>query len=951
MRSLLPSSPRASGPSRWSALAASLVVACLTAYATPLRAQETGAIAGTIVTTDQQPLAGARVEAFAVDAPVTLAARSERGTFRFDQLAPGRYRVRVSRIGFAQREDTVAVVAGRTAELRVVMTPVATQLNQVTTTASRRTEKILDAPASVSVVPAEEIAERPALTVMDNVRGVPGVDVAQAGLIQSAIVTRGFNNVFSGTLLTLVDNRFASVPSLRVNVPYLFTASSEDIERIEVLLGPAAALYGPNSANGVLHIITKSPFTSQGTTLTLDGGERGVMRVAGRHAGVATGALGFKLTGEYMRGNDWRFEDPAEPARFPNTPNTPRARVGQANRRDFDVERYGGEARLDWRLNDNTEWINTYGVARAGNSVELTGANGAAQVRDWTIQSLQSRLRSGRVFAQLFANLSDAGNEDSTDLGGTYILRTGQPIVDRSRTLGAQLQHSTDVGRRNSVVYGLDYILTNPRTGGTINGRNEDDDNVSEVGGYLQSTTRITPWWDLLLAARLDQHSRLEGTFFSPRAAVVFKPATDQSVRLTFNRAYSTPANFSFFLDLLQAGNIGGLPFNVRAVGVPESGFRFRRDCPGGAGSLCMRSPFTPGAAGGPGAFVPANAAAFYPAALQVAELGGLRNALIAGGLSPQAADATIARLRTFNAPAANVGTDLTYITNRTTVAPGDVRDLERLKASFTNVLELGYKGTVGQRLFLAADAWYQRRENFITPAVNFTPNTLLNGATLAPALVAHLTPVLGAQGAAAVAPVVAGALARIPLGTVVPDSRVTTNGDIAFTYRTIEKAINLRGADLSFDWLLTDALNMLGTYSWVSDVVFPEIESGQRPLTLNAPDHKASLAFRYNYLQRKVTGELRARYQNTFPVNSAVFVTGVALPDPDSPPGTTYEYQQPPTATFLDAQVAWRGSFGGNRSMLFSLGATNLLDHRVPLFAGVPAIGRLVMTRLQFTL
>ena len=934
------------GASRYSTLAASVVLACLTASATALRAQETGAIAGTIVTADQQPLAGARVEAFSAGRPVARVAGSERGTFHVGPFAPGRYRILVSRIGYTQHEDTVAIAAGETAQLRVVMIAVATQLNQVTTTVSRRTEKILDAPASVSVVNAEEIAERPALTVMDNVRGVPGVDVAQAGLIQSAIVARGFNNVFSGTLLTLVDNRFASVPSLRVNVPYLFTASNEDIERIEVLLGPAAALYGPNSANGVLHIITKSPFTSRGSTVTLDGGERGVMRVAARHAGVASSALGFKLTGEYMRGKDWQFNDPGEPTVFPNTPNTPRARVGQPNRRDFDIERYGGEARLDWRLNDKTEWINTYGVAHAGNSVELTGANGAAQIKDWTIQSVQSRLRSGQLFAQLFANLSNAGNEDSTDLDGTYILRTGQPIVDRSRTLGAQLQHAADFGTRNSVVYGLDYIFTNPRTGGTINGRNEDDDNVREVGGYFQSTSRLTPQWDVLLAARLDQHSRLEGTFISPRAAVVFKPAVDQSVRLTFNRAYSTPANFSFFLDLLQAGNVGGLPFNVRAVGVPESGFRFRRNCAGGVGSLCMRSPFTPPAGGGSGAFVPANAAAFYPAALQVAELGGLRNSLIAAGLSPAAADATIARLRTFNAVSANVGTNLTYITNRTTVAPENVRDLERLKASFTNVLELGYKGTVGQRLFLAADAWVQRRENFITPAANFTPNALLNGPTLVPALIAHLTPVLGAQGAAQVGTLVGTGLAGIPLGTVVPDSRVTTNGDIAFTYQTIEKAINLHGADVAFDFLLTDALTMLGTYSWVSDVIFPEIESGQRPLTLNAPDHKASLAFRYNYLRRKVTGELRGRYQNTFPVNSGVFVTGVPL----GPPGNTYEYRQPPTASFLDAQVTWRGSFGSSRGMLFSLGATNLLDNKVPLFAGVPDIGRLAMTRLQFT-
>jgi outer membrane receptor for ferrienterochelin and colicins len=917
------------------------------AVASTTRAQQPesatqGSIVGTIVTSDQQPLAGARVEARSGTRVIGRANATQGGSFRIDRLPAGSYTVLVSRLGYAPRTETATVTSGASFTVAFIMTPTATQLTEVTTTVSRRQEKILDAPASVSVVTTEQVAERPALSVMDNVRTLPGVDVAQGGLVQSAIVARGFNNVFSGTMLTLIDNRIASVPSLRVNVPFLFTASNEDIERIEVLLGPAAALYGPNSANGVLHIITKSPFTSQGSTLTLDAGERSVVRLAGRHAGVVNDDVGFKLTGEFMRGRDWEFDDPAEPNLFPNTPNTPAARVGQPNVRDFDIERYGGEARLDWRIAENTEWINTYGLANGGNTVELTGANGAGQVRNWRVQSLQSRLRSGRLFAQVFANLNDAGNRDSADLSGTYILRTGQPIVDKSRVLSAQVQHSSEVARLTSLVYGVDYTFTNPRTGNTINGRYEDDDNTSEIGGYAQSTTRLDPKWDLLLAARLDQHNRMDGTFFSPRAAVVFKPSEENSIRLTFNRAYSTPANFSFFLDLLQAANISGLPYNARAVGIVD-GFQFRRNCTGGAGSLCMRSPFTPAAAGGASTFVPANAAGYYPAALQVAVAGGLRAGLIAAGLPAAAADATIARLGTFNAPAGNVGTRLTYITNGTTVAPEQVVDLERLKPSYTNMLELGYKGALGKKFFLAADVWYQRRDNFTTAAQNFTPNALLDGPTLAAALATHLQPVLG-PSAPTVAASVATSLARIPLGTVVPDSRVTTNGDIAFTYRSVDKSINLSGADVAFDYALTADFSASGTYSWVSETAF-DIEPGQPPLTLNSPDHKASLSFRHSYSPLNLSTEIRGRYQNTFPVNSAVFVTGTELTAPD---GSKYRYAQPPTATFLDAQVSIKLPQVA-QGALFSLGATNLLNNKVVMFAGVPEIGRLIMSRLQF--
>jgi len=911
-------------------------------------AQATGSISGTVLSPATGPISGAQVQALLGGRTAGTAVSGESGTFRIDGLAAGRYTIQVRSLGYSVFRDTVNVSAGQTAQMTIALTRSVLQLDQVVTTVSRAEQSAMEAPASVNVVSAEQIEERPALTPIDNLRSVPGIDISQGGLVQSNVVTRGFNNAFSGALLTLIDYRFASVPSLRVNVPLLFSTPNEDIERVEVLLGPAAALYGPNSANGVLHIITKSPFESQGTTMTLDAGERSVIRGAMRHAGTFSPSVGYKISGEYMQGEEWEFHDPAEPALFPNTPNTPAPRVGQPNVRDFDVQKFGGEARIDWRIADGTEWINSYGLSHAGSAIELTGANGTAQVNGWTIHTLQSRLRSGRFFAQAFANLSDAGNDDSDDLGGTYLLRTGQPIVDQSRTFAAQVQHGFNLGDAQAFTYGVDFISTNPRTGGTINGRNEDDDDVSEIGGYIQSETALSPMWDLHLAARVDQHSRLDGTFFSPRAALVFKPSEMHNLRFTYNRAFSTPANFSFFLDLLQAANIGGLPYNVRALGVPEDGFQFRRDCAGGVGSLCMRSPFTPG-----NDYMPANAAPLYPAALQVAIAGGLRDGLAAQFGGPTA-DAIIGQLQTFDALAAGVNTNLFDVVNRAPVSAASVVDVERLKATFTNVFEVGYKGILGDRFRLAIDGWYQQRENFITPAVNFTPNALLDTASLGAGLAAHLAPAFGAGNAQAIATAIAPSLAQIPLGTVVPNSPLTSNADIAFTYQNIDETIDLYGADIALDFLVTPDFTMLGTYSWVSDVVFPEIPSGAKPLTLNAPDHKASLTFRYDYRPNDLSFELRGRYQNTFPVNSAVFVSGTNLPLPGQtclPNGTgCYQYEKPPTASFLDAQVVWRFPWAAAQNALLSVNATNLLNKEVPSFAGVPSIGRMIMTRLQVT-
>ena len=72
---------------------------------------------------------------------------------------------------------------------------------------------------------------------------------------------------------------------MRLNAYNFIPVTNEDVERIEVVLGPGSALYGPNSANGVLHVITTSPFASAGTTVQMGLGERSLRKAAFRHAG------------------------------------------------------------------------------------------------------------------------------------------------------------------------------------------------------------------------------------------------------------------------------------------------------------------------------------------------------------------------------------------------------------------------------------------------------------------------------------------------------------------------------------------------------------------------------------------------------------------------------------------------------------------------------------------
>ncbi|MCS5701436.1 MAG: TonB-dependent receptor, partial [Acidobacteria bacterium] len=456
-------------------------------------------------------------------------------------LDPGSYSIVAVLLGYETvRVDGISVSGGAATEIAVGMTTAALALAPVSVTVSRGQEaSSLSAPAQVSIVTADDISRIASTSTADFLKGLPGVDVSQVGINQSNTVTRGFNNVFSGALLVLTDYRYARVPSIRLNNYNLHPTTPLDIERIEVVLGPAAALYGPNASSGVMHIITSSPIDRPGTSVAISGGNQSMFRGIFRHAMAFSEKAGLKVSGQYFRGNDFEYTDPVEAAAAAANPGS--ATIGQ---RDFFSSHYGGEARLDLRPWDdpNDNIIITGGLKTLASSIEPTGI-GAGQAKNWTYKSLQARINKSGLFVQAFLNNSSAGD--------TYMLRTGNPIVDNSVTFATQGQYNFSIGERFSATAGVDYSLVTPKTGGTINGMNEDNDVTKLFGAYVQTTTKLTDQIDFVAAIRRDTHNWLEDAFVSPRLGLVLTPEEGHAFRATYNRSFSTPTSNNLFLDIL----------------------------------------------------------------------------------------------------------------------------------------------------------------------------------------------------------------------------------------------------------------------------------------------------------------------------------------------------------------------------------------------------------------
>ncbi|MEX2583789.1 MAG: TonB-dependent receptor [Gemmatimonadota bacterium] len=842
---------------------------------------------------------------------------NQTGRYQISGAPAGTYEVVVTTTGFATARQTVTVAPGQAAAANFDLIPQAIDLDPVVVSASRREERALDAPARVEVIGPELIAERPAVQPTEHLRGVAGVDIVTQGLQSTNVVARGFNNVFSGALLALTDHRIAAIPSLRVNALYMVPATNEDIERMEVVLGPGSALYGPNTANGVLHMFTRSPLTYQGNTISLTGGERSVFQGTGRTSHLITDNIGVKLSGQYFRGDEWEYIDPVEQsAREEALPSNPNTLIGS---RMFDTERWGVDGRVDWRITDNSTAILSAGRSTTVQGVELTGL-GAAQVQDWTYDYFQGRFNSGGLFAQAYLNTSSAGD--------TYLLRDAASIVDDSKFFVAQVQHAVSPRNWQDFTYGIDYLRTMPETGGTIHGIFEDEDEFTEIGAFLQSETTFANRFDLVMTGRVDRHSVVDETVFSPRAALVFRPDQTQTFRVSYNRAYSNPGSVQLFLDLGAGpvpGPLGALGYNIRARGTGTSGLTFQTE----SGDYVMRSPF-----GGN----PSEMQAITVANLWQMQVQGLAGALRQQGIFTEQQASQFVGFMLSEQPSATIST-----LNPITEGVGDFvgpADVPGIRESNVTTYEVGYKGLLGERLLLAADVWYAQRDNFISALVPQSSFVLLNPQQV----IDHSTPriqgFLMAGGmspaqAQATAQVIAGRLAQLP-GGVVASPDVTAGGaDLLVSYRNYGD-VDLWGGDVSATALFGPWTVGLSA-SLVSDDYF---RTEGEIVTLNAPERKGSATIGYRNRNLGFNAEGRVRYFSGFPVNSGVFV-GIQCIEAANP------VQCVESNTLADLTVGY--DVPQLPGATLQLTVQNVFDSDYQSFIGVPEVGRLALLRLRY--
>src|SRR5216117_3633990 len=144
--------------------------------------------------------------------------------------------------------------------------------NLEVTSVSRRAERLSDAPASIFVITGDDIRRSGATSIPEALRLAPNLEVARVDSRQWAISARGFNNTIANKLLVLIDGRTVYTPLFSGVFWDAQDTLLEDVDRIEVISGPGATLWGANAVNGVINVITKDAKNTQGFLLSGGGG-------------------------------------------------------------------------------------------------------------------------------------------------------------------------------------------------------------------------------------------------------------------------------------------------------------------------------------------------------------------------------------------------------------------------------------------------------------------------------------------------------------------------------------------------------------------------------------------------------------------------------------------------------------------------------------------------------
>ncbi len=536
---------------------------------------QTGNVSGKVSDENGNPLPGANV---VVDGTTMGAAAGSDGSFLVKNVPVGSYTLTVSVIGFAPKSESVVVSEdGTTINFSLVQSILPS--DEIVVSASKRAEKIVDAPVTIAVINEAKIRRSTGFNVGALMKEVKGADIYQAGIQGIGVNARGFMSAYSYRFMMMGDGMNAMLPGAGLSSGGMWPVAKEDLERVEVIMGPSSALYGPNAHNGMMNVISKHPRRYPGGSVVIGAGQNSILSTRFRYAGTS-GPLAYKVNFERIAGTDWTTNKEYWADLNGNKAIDSGETIVVGHEEDSKIEDQRLNAAVYYELSSDLELAAGYGQGKqTGWGTTNLGAN---VLQNWIVNNTWAQVSHPRIFARFYKTTNTAGNTHSVPNRSIMELSgmSRQDAIDKikytddSGLIGAEAQGNVSLGSMN-LIAGFDYMKFEPISGrsylddkGTdpVTGQEEGEAIVlTQTGFYGQAQIDLPAAISLTGAIRFDNHDNY-GKNTSPRFGLVWKGLGFGNIRVTWNRAFQAPAILQQML-YLPYGTVGPFGLILRGGG------------------------------------------------------------------------------------------------------------------------------------------------------------------------------------------------------------------------------------------------------------------------------------------------------------------------------------------------------------------------------------------------
>lgn len=419
----------------------------------------------------------------------------------------------------------------KTTEKKVVNDSAAYQLDDVVVTGTRNATNIRQLPYTVDIINRAKLTESFRTNMLPTLaEEVPDLFITSRGLMGYGVSTNAAGNITlrgisssNGGLLVLIDGhpQYQGIYGHSISDSY----QTMEIERVEVLRGPASLLYGSNAMGGIINIITRNSHH--------DGNETTVNLGAGSYSSIQT-----EISNEYQ----YKKFSSTVAANYDRTDN---------NRPDMGFEQYGGYIKLNYKWDEHWNMFADANITHFNASNPGTVSSPLYDSKQWITRgviniALENHYKRASGAISLYSNfgrhkINDGSN--NVDNPSTRYFRS------RDAVSGLSIYETTHLFKNNYTTFGLDWqniygkaFYTSIATGEILDTPNKQSGHFhpNEYAGYIDFRQDLTSWMTLDAGIRLDHHT-LTGTEWVPQGGFVFRPIPTGELKISVSKGFRNP--------------------------------------------------------------------------------------------------------------------------------------------------------------------------------------------------------------------------------------------------------------------------------------------------------------------------------------------------------------------------------------------------------------------------